>query len=60
MHRGHHHRGPFGRRGFPKREEFVERLRSHKEHLQEELKNVEELLARLDDGPQQPAGESAS
>jgi hypothetical protein len=60
MHRGHHHRGRFGRHGFPKREQFVERLRSYQEHLQEELRNVEELLERLDDGTQAPTDESAA
>ena len=64
MHRGHHHhhhhRGPFGRRGFPKREQFVERLRGYQEHLQDELRNVEELLERLDDAPQQPTGEGVA
>lgn len=53
---GHHHHR-FGRRGFPNREQLVERLQGYREHLQGELKNVEELLARLADGqqPEQPA-----
>ena len=53
---GHHHRR-FGRHGFPNREQLVERLQGYREHLQGELKNVEELLERLADGqqPDQPA-----
>jgi len=50
---GHHRR--FGRRGFPSREQLVERLEGYREHLQGELRNVEELLQRLADEPgQQP------
>ncbi|HZQ16641.1 MAG TPA: hypothetical protein VFA82_07700 [Gaiellaceae bacterium] len=48
---GHHHRR-FGRRGFPNREQLVERLQGYREHLQDELRNVEELLQRLADAPQ--------
>jgi len=51
---GHHHRR--GRRGYPNREEWVERLQSYREHLEGELKNVQELIERLgtpaDDAPQ--------
>ena len=50
MCRGHHHRG---RRGYPNREEWSERLRAYREHLEQELKNVEELIERL--GDPQPA-----
>jgi hypothetical protein len=50
MCRGHHHRG---RRSYPNREEWAERLRSYREHLEQELKNVEELIERL--GDPQPA-----
>ena len=50
MCRGHHHRG---RRGYPNREEWAERLRAYREHLERELKNVEELIERL--GDPQPA-----
>jgi hypothetical protein len=46
MCRGHHHRG---RRGFPNREQWVERLQSHRERLEDELKNVQELIERLGD-----------
>jgi uncharacterized protein YhaN len=53
MHRGHHHRGRFGRRGFPNREQLVERLQGYREHLQSELRNVDELLERLADAPQE-------
>ena len=57
MHRGHHHhrhdRGPLGRRGFLPREQQVEHLRAYREHLENELRNVDELLERLADA--QPA-----
>jgi len=52
MHGRHHHhrRGPFGRRGgIPSREQHVERLRSYREHLVDELAKVDELLERLED-----------
>jgi hypothetical protein len=47
---GHHHRR--GRRGFPNREEWVDRLQSYREHLEGELKNVQELIEKLGDGDQ--------
>jgi hypothetical protein len=54
---GHHHEHA-GRRGFgfrrhgvPSPEEWVERLESHRERLQRELANIEELLKRLKDAP---------
>lgn len=40
---GHHHRG---RRGYPTREQWAERLRDYREHLEAELKNVQELIER--------------
>ena len=46
---GHHHRG---RRGYPTREQWAERLRDYREHLEAELKNVQELIERLGE----PAG----
>jgi hypothetical protein len=46
---GHHRRG---RRSYPTREEWAERLRSYREHLEAELRNVEELIERL--GEPQP------
>jgi hypothetical protein len=52
MHRNHHHHG--GRRGFrgyPNREQWIDRLESYREHLEGELKNVQELLERLGDKP---------
>jgi hypothetical protein len=63
----HHHEGRasygrgfrgFGRRGFPNREQLVERLQGYQEHLEGELRNVHELLERLGDepAPEQPAG----
>ncbi len=45
MCRGHHHGR--GRRGYPNREQWVERLQSYREHLEGELKNVQELIERL-------------
>ncbi len=56
MCRGHHHEhGRRGRHGTPNREQWVERLEAHREHLEEELKNIQELLERLSDKPE-PAG----
>jgi hypothetical protein len=62
---GHHHEGRghragrgfrgFGRRGFPNREQLVERLQGYQQHLEGELKNVQDLLERLGDTPDQPA-----
>lgn len=43
-HRLHGHRRGF--RGYPSREEWAERLRSYREHLEAELKNVQELIER--------------
>ena len=45
-----HRRG----RGFPDREQLVERLQRYQEHLDGEQKKVKELLERLVDAPQQP------
>jgi hypothetical protein len=56
----HHHEGQgrgfrgFGRRGFPNREQLVDRLQGYQQHLEGELKNVQELLERLGDAPEQP------
>lgn len=44
---GHHHRR--GHRGYPSREQWVERLQGYREHLESELKNVQELIERLGD-----------
>ena len=46
-HRGSGFRGGFGRRGFPSSEQWLERLQAHEQRLQEDLKNVQELIARL-------------
>jgi hypothetical protein len=47
----------FGRRGFPSREEWVERLEAHRERLERDLANVRDLIARLSDEPTgEPAG----
>jgi hypothetical protein len=54
----HHHHHRHGRRGFPNREQLVERLQGYQEHLQRELKNVEELLQRL--GPEAGATPTAT
>lgn len=55
----HHHHGhggwrEFRRRGVPSREEWVERLEAHRERLQHELANIDELLERLKDAPSEP------
>ncbi len=59
MCRGHHHHGRRGGRGYPNREQWVERLQSYREHLEGELQNVQELIERLGDptpgNPQEPA-----
>jgi hypothetical protein len=46
---GHHHRhhGRRGFRGYPNREQWVDRLQAYREHLEEELRNVQELIERL-------------
>ena len=50
---GHHgHRR--GGRGFPDREQLVERLRGYQEHLDREQQKVKELLERLADPQEQP------
>jgi hypothetical protein len=46
MCRGREHHG---RRGYPNREQWVERLRAYRDELQGELENVEELIGRLAD-----------
>ena len=53
--RGYGFRG-FGRGGFPNREQCLDRLQAYQEHLEEELRNVQELIERLGPtGPQQTA-----
>jgi ribosomal protein L19E len=54
-----HRRGRRGR-GFPSREEWVERLEAHRERLERDLGNVDELLKRLRDEQPGPAPETAS
>ena len=54
---GGHHR--YGRRGYPTREQWAERLQDYREHLEAELKNVQELIERLGD-PAGPAGPAES
>jgi hypothetical protein len=49
----HGHR--WGRRGFPDREQLVDRLQRYQEHLEHEQQKVKELLDRLADAPQQTA-----
>lgn len=47
-HHGHgHHQHGRGRRGFPSREQWVERLESLRERLDQDLQNVDDLLKRL-------------
>ena len=45
-----------GRRGFPSREEWLERLRAHEQRLQADLKNVQDLIGSLA-APSAPASE---
>ena len=42
-------------RGYPNREQWVERLQAYREQLESELKNVQELIERLGDAPGEPA-----
>lgn len=49
-HRGGHERGfrgGFGRRGFPNRDEWLERLEAHRDRLEQDLANVRDLIQRL-------------
>jgi ribosomal protein L19E len=55
MCREHHHHGRRrGFRGYPNREQWIDRLEAYRTHLEDELKNVQELLERLGDKPAQP------
>ena len=52
-HHEHHGRGRrFGRRGFPSRDVWVERLQAYHPHLEQELANVRDVIERL--GPETP------
>jgi hypothetical protein len=52
MCREHHHHGRGrGFRGYPNREQWIDRLEAYRTHLEDELKNVQELLERLGDKP---------
>jgi ribosomal protein L19E len=42
----------FRGRGFPSREEWLERLQAHRQQLEDDLKNVQELIERLGSGEQ--------
>ena len=50
---GHHQHRRRGFRGYPNREQWAERLQAYREHLEGELKNVQELIERLGEAPQQ-------
>lgn len=52
-HGAHGFRG-FGRGAFPNREEWLERLQSYQQRLEDDLRNVQELIERL--GPGAPEG----
>lgn len=56
-HRRRHRRG---RRGFPNRDQLVERLTGYRQHLESELRNVQDLLERLGDAatPGEPGPEA--
>jgi len=43
-----------GRRGFPDREQLVDRLQRYQQHLDREQQKVKELLERLADPKEQP------
>ena len=49
---GHHHHRRRGFRGYPSREQWAERLQAYREHLEDELRNVQELIERLGEAPQ--------
>jgi len=55
--RGHRARGfrGFGRGGFPNREEWLERLQGHQQRLEEDLRNVQDLIERLQPAPEERA-----
>jgi hypothetical protein len=53
---GHHHHRRRAFRGYPNREQWVDRLQAYRGHLEEELKNVQELIERL--GEQQAPAET--
>ena len=50
---GHHHHRRRGFRGYPNRKQWVDRLQAYREHLEEELANVQELIERLGETPRQ-------
>jgi hypothetical protein len=52
MCREHHHHGRGrGFRSYPDRGQWIDRLEAYRGHLEDELKNVQELLERLGDKP---------
>lgn len=53
VHGGGRGRGFAFRGGFPSREEWLERLQAHRQQLEQDLANVQELIERLADGPAQ-------
>ena len=53
---GGHHQRRRGFRGYPSREQWVDRLQAYREHLEGELENVQELIERL--GEQQAPAET--
>jgi len=42
----------FRGRGFPSRDEWLERLQAYRQQLEDDLKNVQELIERLGSGEQ--------
>lgn len=42
----------FRGRGFPSREEWLERLRAYRQQLEDDLKNVQDLIDQLGSGEQ--------
>jgi hypothetical protein len=49
---GGHHRHRRGFRGYPSREQWSARLQAYRDHLEDELKKVQELIERLGEAPQ--------
>lgn len=45
--RGFGFRRGFGPGGFPTRDEWLDRLEAHREHLEQDLANVRDLIERL-------------
>lgn len=47
----------FRGRGFPSREEWLERLQAYRQQLEDDLKNVQDLIEQLGNGGEQPVSQ---